>query len=138
MGVIYLTSPVHQKIDEVLHYLSHNISVSYNAEAHDYHTEYLAESHSRHHHESSSNVHQHKVLDFIKVIFDAASEKNNSKDNPWPIKIKIDKHFVSKYAVGNHHSTVIMSRDNIWTYRGELVKGYYPQFYVPPKQRLQG
>jgi len=95
-AIIYLLSPVNEKVFEILHNISHKLSEA--SSNHHHHGNHI-NSHSHHEDQKTSRVtsHEHKVLEFINTVLKISD--NDEKEPEISGKKKFDKHLIEDLLV---------------------------------------
>jgi hypothetical protein len=136
MSICYVFGPAHIQISNVLHTISHNLKVPSFVIQHDKKDFINYQVHSSLHYESDSHKfdHRHEVIDFIDVIFNAASnEGDNHQGESSVFEIKINEHISSeKYTFPLKNGKYKASHIFCKTFRYSH-GGYLEQLFRPPK-----
>lgn len=134
--LFYILGPAQIQLTNILHSISHNLKVPSFVIQHDKKDFINYQVHSSLHYESDSHKfdHQHKVIDFIDVIFNAASnEGDNHQGESSVFEIKINKHIRSeKYAIALQYIESKVLHDYLETFMFSKNE-YLNQIFRPPK-----
>ncbi|MEW4924165.1 hypothetical protein [Algibacter sp. 2305UL17-15] len=130
MSIAYLIAPLHNEINSVLHFISHNLEkpsvlISHNF---DINSEVKLMP-------SAISSHEHRIIDFIDTIFGEDDAEQKDSKQPNPKESKIDKHLSSfNYGLEKLFSTKRVSTTCCYT--DKIQSGFYKKIKIPPQFNL--
>lgn len=131
IGVCYLTNPLHQQINTVLHTLSHSLEIPDYIISHDSVVGLEYTNHGHNEHVIDKTQHDHAVLDFINIVFKTSKEKDGS-DETLLSETKLDKH-ICTYQFQLMNCVEIKIPQSFFSTKNKSLKGYFKNPEEPPK-----
>ncbi|WP_400077202.1 hypothetical protein [Winogradskyella sp. R77965] len=132
----YILGLAQLPIKSVLHTISHNFEIpSYvlqhdEADNSDYAKQLSLGTNAGNHNLN----HQHKVLDFLEVIFDEQSNGNeNHSGETTIVDLKINKHITNKKYKLIFAKINYLEKPSYWLHNQFEMKGYLNKLYRPPQ-----
>lgn len=129
--LFYILGPAHIQLTNILHSVSHNLKAPSYVIQHDKEDFINDQAHSSLHDKLD---HRHEIIDFIDVIFNAASNGGDNHQGESSIfEIKINKHIRSeKYTIALQYMEYKVSQDYLETFMFSKNE-YLNQIFRPPK-----
>ncbi len=130
MVMCYILGPFHNQINEMLHFLSHELEMPDTIISH---SDNSVDSHNEGgHYALTQTKHDHGFLEFLNKFLEV-SDTESDNENPNTIKQKIDKHIRIKKKMSRFYSLTFESK-SVWFFIQEcMLEGYIFKVFQPPQ-----
>ena len=129
MSLLYVFSPMHEEVNELLHAIVHTLEMPETILTHSKKSD-TKSIHKSIEHKSSIDVHDHEIIDFVDRILTGA--KNESPEFPIVPK-KIDKHIVVKVDFEKNKTLLFKPKQRFIEKEKIVCEGHSSGFKEPPK-----